>query len=564
MKTILRTAVLVCLILSLGPGCSDDAGGTSGSDSGGVDDQGGDSLQEDQTGEDSQTDEGGESDGGESDGDGGTEADSDDTGDLADGTDAEDTEQDTDGDSSEEPVDPYAAGCPTGTRTTEGSDAFVAEGTCPAASNAIDPETTAPRAGWQLVALPDAEALSAVCNLGDPFTFHVRPGRGEDANKWIVFLQGGGGCGSEPTCAARWDDQPNLMCPATNHNPGYTGIFDRSVEDNPWADWTHVFVPYCSSDGFQGDAAPTSVRSYYFRGRRIIAELTAHLLDPPDGWPDLSDAELVIFGGGSAGANGFKHNVDDFATAIAPVPVLGLNDASVVAPMPGLDSAPNPLRACYMNIQPDVSCLVDEEDPDMCLDHVNVVLNHLETPTFIVMDQFDSNSLSKWDVTSLCINPQCSAESACATGVCVANRICLANTCSVDSPCADEAPCSELGCFQPECEGDGECGDGETCQQGLCATSQRCSGFSDTSCGTGRRCLPKNNTPIAQEFAMRVRDLLADYPALYSGRTGIHVLTPKDEFWAEVDEHPSLAEIFENWVFEGEGATRYVWPPQGE
>jgi len=413
--------------------------------------------------------------------------------------------------------------------------------------------------GWQLIALPDAEELGAVCNTGEPYTFSIRPGRGDGADKWLIFLEGGGACGNETSCHARVRARPDLACPLATADPGLDGMWDRSEPDNPWADWNHVFLNYCSSDGWMGDAGPNEHRSYFFRGRVIVREVTAFLSDPPEGWPRLGDADLILFGGGSAGANGFKHNVDDFAAAVAPAEVLGFNDSAVVVDIPSIDLGTGLSKACYQNSQPDVSCLASEADPLACMDHVNVLFNHISTPTFAYMDQFDENSHEILGATGLCIEPQCGSDTSCGDGVCVANRICVTSTCSVDATCEDGGMCSETGCYRRDCTGDDECDGDLSCVQGFCAHPDTC-GNVVSGCSSGG-CVPRDRTPLAQEFAAAVRDAFAELDAAYSSRLGIHVISRKDEFWREIDGHPSVASVLEAWVFDLEGPTAYVWEP---
>ena len=54
-----------------------------------------------------------------------------------------------------------------------------------------------------------------------------------------------------------------------------SGIFDQDPKRNPWAGAHLVYVPYCSSDAWVGDA--TSSFGFQFRGQRIIAALLAQL-----------------------------------------------------------------------------------------------------------------------------------------------------------------------------------------------------------------------------------------------------------------------------------------------
>jgi hypothetical protein len=91
----------------------------------------------------------------------------------------------------------------------------------------------------------------AVCNDATPAVFYVSPHtREEDRNKWVIFLQGGGGCGGGDECANRWCSSgtnvgmdkmsSSLSKPSINGS----GIFERR-ESNRFHGWNHVLVYYC-------------------------------------------------------------------------------------------------------------------------------------------------------------------------------------------------------------------------------------------------------------------------------------------------------------------------------
>src|SRR5262249_20335285 len=101
----------------------------------------------------------------------------------------------------------------------------------------------------------DAEKKQAVCNDGSPAVYFFRPGKDLDRNRWILFLQGGGACGTDNDCRKRWTDQHNLMTssglPQRRAEPGF---LSDDVQENPdFASFTLVTVHYCSSDGWAGD-----------------------------------------------------------------------------------------------------------------------------------------------------------------------------------------------------------------------------------------------------------------------------------------------------------------------
>ncbi|MBN2196715.1 MAG: hypothetical protein JW751_28155, partial [Polyangiaceae bacterium] len=98
-----------------------------------------------------------------------------------------------------------------------------------------------------------------ICSLGAPYAFFARPGT---VNKVIVDFIGGGACWSEPTCSAvnelfyaEVDSVPFRSASTTDNVP--RGIYDRTRAENPFADWYHVVIPYCTGDVHWGDSVTT-------------------------------------------------------------------------------------------------------------------------------------------------------------------------------------------------------------------------------------------------------------------------------------------------------------------
>ncbi len=92
-----------------------------------------------------------------------------------------------------------------------------------------------------------------VCSRGSEFAFFVHPGT---VNKVIVDFIGGGACWNADTCsfadALFADSVEPVRRAVAMAEP--VGIYDRSRADNPFRDWTHVVVPYCTGDVHWGDA----------------------------------------------------------------------------------------------------------------------------------------------------------------------------------------------------------------------------------------------------------------------------------------------------------------------
>jgi hypothetical protein len=112
-----------------------------------------------------------------------------------------------------------------------------------------DDDPPRPPSGW-------IDVPGMICGDGSPTGIGISPGS-EDAV--LVFLNGGGACWSEAECdvttrgpfgRAEYDF---LSLPLVT-----TGtIFDRTLPGNPFADWTIVFVPYCTGDVHVGRAERT-------------------------------------------------------------------------------------------------------------------------------------------------------------------------------------------------------------------------------------------------------------------------------------------------------------------
>ena len=92
-----------------------------------------------------------------------------------------------------------------------------------------------------------------VCADGSPYTYYVRPGT---VNKVVVDFQGGGACWNDGTCAGP-QDQRSYVASVNVDGTFDEGIYDHTDAANPFKDWYHVFVPYCTADIHWGDNVAT-------------------------------------------------------------------------------------------------------------------------------------------------------------------------------------------------------------------------------------------------------------------------------------------------------------------
>lgn len=109
-------------------------------------------------------------------------------------------------------------------------------------------------------------AGQTACADGSAYRFFVHPG---DPAKLLVEFEGGGGCWDDATCATSIYTRQVTIDPAkVEESRLLVGIYDRRNPDNPFRDWTHVYVPYCTGDlhwgsndkTYSGASGPYTVR----------------------------------------------------------------------------------------------------------------------------------------------------------------------------------------------------------------------------------------------------------------------------------------------------------------
>lgn len=139
------------------------------------------------------------------------------------------------------------------------------------------------------------------CEHGDPFRFHVRPGK---VNRVVVEFRGGGACWSAATCADEALFQVNAEPDRfLIDERAAEGIHDHANPENPVRDWHHVYIPYCTADVHWGDNVVTygegreaiTVRHKGVANARAVLRWLAENLPSP---------ERVLVTGCSAGAYG--------------------------------------------------------------------------------------------------------------------------------------------------------------------------------------------------------------------------------------------------------------------
>lgn len=245
----------------------------------------------------------------------------------------------------------------------------------------------------------------AKCNDGTTPLFFFRRGTGIGANKWVLYFQGGGFCSDEKACKMRapkltssnsW--RRSQLSEIGDNEDRADGIISNNPAHNPdFYNWNHVFMVYCSSDGWAGTraASPESF-GWHFAGHYIVDSMLDALQDKEIvGAPNLSNATQILVTGSSAGGFGVQNNIDRIAEKFSNVDVRAVSD-SAVAPFTYFGSKGwfgSAAQAQWDLWQPryDESCMAaNASQPWICrVGDLLVSQNHITTPMFIQAFQLD-------------------------------------------------------------------------------------------------------------------------------------------------------------------------------
>ena len=138
------------------------------------------------------------------------------------------------------------------------------------------------------------------CSDGSAYRFFARAG---DPEKLLVYFQGGGGCWTAETCDPTRRPTYTVSI-ADGFEPFPFGIFNTDNPENPFADHSVVFAPYCTGDvhlgasdtRYQHDeegAEPFTVRHQGRANAQAVLDWT---------YANVPDPAHIFVTGSSAGA----------------------------------------------------------------------------------------------------------------------------------------------------------------------------------------------------------------------------------------------------------------------
>lgn len=131
------------------------------------------------------------------------------------------------------------------------------------------------------------------CSDASEYAYYIRPA---DPTKVVFMLEGGGACWNAQTCDAMSGIYDRDVSP--DDDPATIGgIFDLVRPDNPFADWSIVFVPYCTGDVHLGNVEQQyGALTIQHKG---AVNATAALDGMAERFPD---ATQIVVAGASAGS----------------------------------------------------------------------------------------------------------------------------------------------------------------------------------------------------------------------------------------------------------------------
>jgi hypothetical protein len=197
----------------------------------------------------------------------------------------------------------------------------------PKASSSVTP---AAPTGWVWY-----EIAGAICRDGSPTGFYVHFA---ESDGLLIYLEGGGACTSPGFCAYNPKNVNQVLsgdgqtllgsvggATAGRQQPGKEGIFALGNAQNPFKDWSMVYIPYCTGDVHFGTRTNVMVpgvnEKQQFVGYRNMEKFVARLA------PTFEKATKVVLTGASAGGFGSSLNYSLVQDTFKDARVMAVDDS---------------------------------------------------------------------------------------------------------------------------------------------------------------------------------------------------------------------------------------------
>jgi hypothetical protein len=151
--------------------------------------------------------------------------------------------------------------------------------------------------GWTKHTFDTDGGDGPICIAGTPYSVFTRAG---NPSNLLIFEQGGGAC---------WQDFYNCNVRSEDQEPptARVGIWDFDSQDNPFADYSIVYMPYCDGSVFSGDndVADPNFPFGPVRFHRGLRNQSASMDVAKDTFPHARQVTLAGSSAGGVGVAGF-------------------------------------------------------------------------------------------------------------------------------------------------------------------------------------------------------------------------------------------------------------------
>jgi len=159
------------------------------------------------------------------------------------------------------------------------------------------------------------------CLDGSPYGYYFRPAPAgsKHPNEWVIFMQGGGLCVTIIDCMIR---AKNNLGTSTVWSQNYSQTDNVLASDpnvNPFWDFNHVWLPYCSGDTHTGGQTKRNGYDLFFSGANNFEATVARLQNL-----GLNNASRIILTGSSAGGIGTMNNADRLQDLVPQAQVMAM------------------------------------------------------------------------------------------------------------------------------------------------------------------------------------------------------------------------------------------------